>query len=336
MVCIQYINLIWILFNLVLFNIMKLSVAPFWWITRAVYVNIKVLVITSYKNNRSINRKDIFPLLKNITLDVFIRIIETYNDIDSYLDQIHDAIMDINNYLNEVGWILLADWIGDTELKFKNKINNLLNIILNKKNHSVSYRLNLLYNKFKSLKLITKITIIYTSFLVIIRGATISELPSYSILYPLSKINPNIKLKVSTADIIWWKIKCFFIRNFTNMEEPENPAEIRAKEIMKNINKNRRLSDFEQREIDRLAAKSSEKFNNENITFLDNHVEPIIEPQTNIIELTEEEKLHKANEIKSIIHQMFGKDSSNNIETTIIDDNMYEKFKWIFDLFDFL
>jgi len=77
-----------------------------------------------------------------------------------------------------------------------------MSIILNKENHSISYRLNLLYKKVKSLKLKTKIIIAYALFLIIIRGATLSELPSYSILYILSKFNPKIQLKVSNADIL--------------------------------------------------------------------------------------------------------------------------------------
>jgi hypothetical protein len=93
------------------------------------------------------------------------------------------------------------------------------------------------------------------------------------------------------------------------------------------INRNKGPSELEQKELDRLNMKNSDKSNNDNITFLDKPIEPIIEPEITKIELTEEEKLHKANEIESIIHQMFGKDNPNSIKTTITDDIIYEKFK---------
>lgn len=332
---INFVHVIWILLNLVIFNIIKLSIAPIWWFIDALWSEFKLIIINSYKNKKLISKKDIFLLFNNSILCVCTKIKKTYNDINSYIDQIHSAILDINNYLNEVGWFLVSEWIGNKELKFKNTINDIIDIILNKENHSISVRLSLLYKKIKSLKLKTKIIITYALFLIIIRGATLSELPAYSILYILSKFDSRIELKVSNADIIWWKIKCFFIRNFTNRKEPENPADVRNKAMTEYINRNKGPSELEQRELDRLNMKNSDKSNNDNITFLDKPIEPIIEPEITKIELTEEEKLHKANEIESIIHQMFGKDNPNSIKTTITDDIIYEKFKWIFDLFDF-
>jgi len=111
------------------------------------------------------------------------------------------------------------------------------------------------------------------------------------------------------------------------MKEPENPADIRARETMEYINKNKRPSELEQRELDREDMKNEEQFNNETITFLDEPIEPVIKPKITKIELTEEEKIHKANEIENIIHRMFGKDNHNNIETTMADEIRYEKFK---------
>lgn len=112
------------------------------------------------------------------------------------------------------------------------------------------------------------------------------------------------------------------------MKEPENPDEIRKKEIMESMNKYKRPSDLEQRELDRLDMENSKKLNNETITFIDEPTQPVIEQKSNIIKLTEEERRHKANEIESIVHQMFGKENSNHIKPPIIkEDDLYEKFK---------
>lgn len=336
MVFMLLIRYIWVLLSITFFYVLKLSVAPIWWTIKSMFAQFEYVITDLYKDDKSLNRKEILLIFNRIKLDVFTKIKKDYNEINELTNKIHEAVIDVNNYLNEVGWFLLVEWIDNMELKIKNKINGIISAILNKENHSITVILNKSYKKFSSLSTKNKIIIIYLLYLWIIRGATLSELPSYSILFILSKFNPEIKLKVSKADIIWWKIKCFFIRNFTDMKEPENPDEIRKKEIMESMNKYKRPSDLEQRELDRLDMENSKKLNNETITFIDEPTQPVIEQKSNIIKLTEEERRHKANEIESIVHQMFGKENSNHIKPPIIkEDDLYEKFKWIFDLFDF-
>lgn len=330
-----YISLIWILINLTFIYILKLSIAPVWWLIKAISIQLKYIFTEIYLKDKSLNKKEIIFILKEIVFYVFIKIKKNFNEINYYTNQIYEVSIDLNNYLNEVGWFLLSEWIGNTESKIKNKMQNAWDIILNKKNYTVSYRLYLIYKKIKSLKLIIKIIIIYILFLILIRGATINELPSYSVLFILSLYNPNIKLKVSKADVIWWKIKCFFIRNFTNMKEPENPMDIRAKEISEYMNKNKIPSELEQRELYKLSRKKS-KLHKNNISFIDGEEVSENQQQVDIPELTDDEKRLKAKEIESIIHQMFGKDESDYNKPIIIEDNKYEKFEWVFDLFDFI
>jgi len=61
------------------------------------------MIINSNKNNKLIGKKKIFFLFNEIILYVYVRINKDYNEINSYIDQIHDAILEINNYFNEVG-----------------------------------------------------------------------------------------------------------------------------------------------------------------------------------------------------------------------------------------
>jgi len=56
-----------------------------------------------YKDDKSLNRKEILLIFNRIKLDVFTKIKKNYNEINELTNKIHEAVIDVNNYLNEVG-----------------------------------------------------------------------------------------------------------------------------------------------------------------------------------------------------------------------------------------
>lgn len=67
------------------------------------FAQFEYVITDLYKDDKSLNRKEILLIFNRIKLDVFTKIKKDYNEINELTNKIHEAVIDINNYLNEVG-----------------------------------------------------------------------------------------------------------------------------------------------------------------------------------------------------------------------------------------
>ena len=67
------------------------------------FAQFEYVITDLYKDDKSLNRKEILLIFNRIKLDVFTKIKKNYNEINELTNKIHEAVIDVNNYLNEVG-----------------------------------------------------------------------------------------------------------------------------------------------------------------------------------------------------------------------------------------